>query len=157
MKTMTIPEGQTLLRENFNEGMDCPCCGQLVKNYKRKLYGSIAAWLIMLVRRYRVDERFYSTSERWSLLTNSGRGDAAKLAYWGLIAEQPKDPDDTSKRTSGMWKPTEKGLQFVDGLVTVPSHVHVFDAKIMGFSETHTTIIEALGKRFDFEELMSGA
>lgn len=41
--------------------------------------------------------------------------DWAKLVYWGLIEEEPKPPDDTpddtTRRTSGSWRPTGAGYE----------------------------------------------
>jgi len=33
----TILEAKQLLKDNFAQGIECPCCGQFVKRYKRKL------------------------------------------------------------------------------------------------------------------------
>ena len=46
----TIKEAKEHLRNNFEEGIDCPCCGQFVKLYKRKLNSGMAATLIRIVK-----------------------------------------------------------------------------------------------------------
>ena len=44
----TVKEAKTFLRKNFDQGIDCPCCGQFVKKYKRKLNSSMAYALILI-------------------------------------------------------------------------------------------------------------
>lgn len=156
--TSTIQDGKKYLRENWDasNGVDCPCCGQLVKLYSRKLYSQMAKGLIGL---YRLDRkkpnRYFHITEIQGVVV--GGGDFAKLAYWGLIVEQAKDESDDTKRTSGFWAITQKGRDFVNVKITVPSHVKVFDGRTFGFGEKHITIQHALGKKFNYAELMGDA
>lgn len=53
-----------------------------------------------------------------------------------------------------MWKPTKKGIQFVENMIQLPSHVFIFNNIVYGFSSTMTTIEESLGEKFDYTELM---
>ena len=45
-------------------------------------------------------------------------------------------------------------MDFVSGKMSVKSHVHIYNNIVMGFSDTTITIREALGKKFDYQELM---
>lgn len=145
----TIAESKTYLREHWEKGCKCPTCGQLVKLYKRKLNSGMAFFLINL----------YKAGEGWhharNLMHGSFSMDYAMLRRWGLITEQPNT--DETKRTSGFWRITDAGRQFVEETKTVPTRVHIYNDVIVGFSEEHTTIREALGKRFNYNELMSGS
>jgi hypothetical protein len=131
----------------------CPCCGQKVKIYKRKLNANMARWLIWLVKAYRDARRWWSVNEGPVLQNRKGGGDFAKLVHWGLIREKPNEAD-SSKRTSGFWKPTKKGALFARMKIEVPSHVHLYNNEIVGWSDTPITIENALGKRFNYRELM---
>ena len=158
--TSTIEEGKKYLRANWdqNNGVDCPCCGQLVKLYNRKLYSKMALQLIAL---YRLDRKhpnqYFHITDIGVQTSVIGGGDFAKLKYWGLIVELEKDDADDTKRTSGHWAITQKGRDFVIGKITVPSHVKVFDGRTFGFGEKHITIHHALGKKFNYAELMGDA
>lgn len=145
------------MRENWETGVDCPCCNQLVKLYNRKLYSTPAAYLVNL---YRLDRKnpkqvYWHVTEIQKVII--GGGDFSKLMYWGLITEQPKDEDDDSKRTSGYWAITDKGRDFVRGKITVPSHVRLFDGKSYGFTGKQVTIHHVLGNKFNYAELMGDA
>ena len=77
-----------------------------------------------------------------------------KLYHWGLIEEMAKDPGDTTRRTSGLWRPTEKGVQFVQCLLQVPKRVYLYNNEILGWDDQTVTIRDALGTKFDYAELM---
>lgn len=83
---------------------------------------------------------------------NTGSQDFSKLRYWGLISEKPNDKTD--KRTSGLWMITDKGRSFARNEIKVQKRVLIYNGKMQGFSEDHTDIIEALGDKFDYQELM---
>ncbi len=132
-------------------GTPCPCCDQLAKVYARKLQGAMVRWLIYLAR--------YSGTERIWVSVNelpARGGDYAKLLYWGMVECQQNT--DQTKRTSGLWRPTEFGLQFIHGDVQVPSHVLVYATGSLGWKEGAelVDVHEALGSKFDYQELMHG-
>lgn len=138
----------------IEDGITCPCCGQYCRLYKRKLNAPMACALIWLVLR-KTD-----TKKDWINIHESplfqGRrvgGDFAKLEHWRLI--ESKLNEDETKRCSGLWRPTEKGVAFVEKRITVPAKVHLYNNVIHGWSEEHITIIDALGEKFDYGELMN--
>jgi len=134
------------------EGCTCPCCEQFTKTYKRKLNSTMAAGLIWIVKTYEKEKDWIHVikkAPRWLVATNQ----YSSLAYWGLI--EKRSNENKSKRTSGFWKPTEKGVNFSKGLLTVPSHVFLYNNKATKFTEELTDINTALGKKFNYEELMS--
>ena len=63
--------------------------------------------------------------------------------------------EDTSKKTSGMYKITELGKVFVNMKVSVPKSVHIYNARKYGESTEMITIVDALGTKFDYEKLMN--
>ena len=64
--------------------------------------------------------------------------------------------DDVKKKTSGLWRPTLAGLDFVDNKIMVPSYCKLYNNKEYGFSPETINIIDALGKKFDYNELING-
>lgn len=148
----TLVEARDYVVENRGKGVKCPCCGRFVKLYKRPLGSTIARWLIALVRRFERERRWYSVHEPWSLLINGGTGDVAKLRFWELVLS--KSNDDPQKKSSGLWIPTDRGVDFVHGRRRMPRHCYVDRGNLEGFSRELITIQDALGKGFDYRELM---
>lgn len=139
------------LRDNWLKGVDCPCCHQFVKRYRRPMHSSQAAGLIALYRASNKGETYCHIHEFVNYL---GSGDFAKLRFWGLVEEEPKDKNDKAKKTSGRWKLTEKGCMFVRAEIGVQSHVTIFNKKCYGLQGKQVTIGQVLGKKFDYSELM---
>ena len=146
----TIIEAKRHLRENFNTGTNCPCCGQFVKLYKRKLGSSQSRSLILL---YSLNQKSEWIHSREITKKINITGDFAKLVYWNLILEKPKSKED--KRSSGFWKLTQRGKDFVLGNIKIPSHVFIYNASLQGFSNEQIFIHSALGKKFSYNELMN--
>jgi hypothetical protein len=144
----TIQEAKEYLYENLNEGAPCPCCKQFVKEYKRIIHSAMAKGLITLYRRGR---GYYHLEEIG--LTRTEHGDFAKLAYWGLI-ERDENDDESTKRTSGRWRITDRGVQFTLGNIEVIKYAHVYNGKILKLSGDNVDIFNRLGKKFDYSKLM---
>jgi hypothetical protein len=86
-------------------------------------------------------------------------GDTAKARYWGLI-EAPDEPlsrPDGSTRV-GWWRLTDLGAQWVRGEVAVPSYALVYNGQLLELDDSRgtTTVRDALGSRFNYNDLMEG-
>jgi len=139
--------------DHASEGTVCPCCEQHVKIYRRKLNASMARSLLWLVRHCEVTKHWCDVPRQaptWLLRSR----ELPKLAYWRLVETQP-NTDDPTKRCSGIWRPTSEGRQFAYSRTVVPSHAEIYNGGVVGYSDTPTTIREALGERFDYSELMA--
>lgn len=147
---VTIAEERTRLKNNIHKGTKCKCCGQMVKLYTRKLYSSQMKGLINLYKKYMNKPDYYHIS---TFEIVAGGGDFAKMEFFGLIEAQTNT--DSTKRTSGMWKPTQKGIDFVNGRISVPEAVMIYNQSFVGFTENHIYIKDAIGNKFNYEELMS--
>jgi hypothetical protein len=146
------------VRENLETGIECPCCGQFAKEYRRQIHSTMAAWLCDLVRRWTFERRAYHVGECGPRLrSRTGGGDEAKLRYWKLIEEIPKDPENTATRTSGYWRPTKAGIYFAHRAASTPKYCYVFDTKVLRFDGPRITIVDALGNKFNYAELMGWA
>jgi len=150
----------------LDQGINCPCCGQYAKRYRRKLNSGIAVWLILLVRLHR--ESWHNTSHPgWvhvsqiiragSLLGASSAGGSGQaqslLPLWGLAETNPNPGRD--KRASGLWRPTPNGIAFVEGQISVPERVVVYNNTLERLEGDQLTIRQALGKKFSYTELMA--
>jgi hypothetical protein len=150
----TVHEAREFCRENRDSGCICPCCGQDVKMYNYKFHSSLAQCMIGLVRVFEQSQNWVHVKD---IPVPGGRasdrgGHLAKAVHWGLIEAKPND--DSSKRTSGLWQPTQKGRDFVHGRISISKYVHLFNNTVHGFSMEITTIKQALGDKFDYAELI---
>lgn len=146
----TIEEAKEHLRANWEKGVQCPCCGQLVRRWKHSLNTSLARTLIEMHKiRVKENREFVHIMREIHLTTMYGI-----LAYWKLIEPREHFITDDHKKASGEWRLTEKGTDFVQMGVLLPKYVYIFNDKIDGFSEEQTNIKGCLGKKFNYEELI---
>ena len=141
------------LRRMSNEPISkCRHCGANSKVYAYKI-GSYARVLIWMAFNDR-DGGYLHIPTSGAI---NGGGDYAKLRYWGLIEKSPKNPDP-SKRSSGLWRLTTTGRDFALNKTTVNSICYYSHppGEVLGFEPDQVSIIDALGKHFDYETLMSG-
>jgi hypothetical protein len=54
-----------------------------------------------------------------------------------------------------MWKPTELGIKFVKNEINLPKHIFLYNNKFLKFSDEKINVIEALGDKFNYDELMN--
>jgi len=147
----TLEEAKRWLRANWDEGVHCPACGQDVKRYKRKLSSGMATALIRLYH------KSGGNTLEWvhiSELQPLNGGEFAQLKRWQFIDEHLNE--DETKRTSGTWRMTNRGIDFVRGKIKARSHVWTYNGKTVGWSDEHITIQQALGDKFNYTELMRG-
>tara|TARA_R110000737_G_scaffold55967_1_gene79840 strand:- start:16 stop:549 length:534 start_codon:yes stop_codon:yes gene_type:complete len=141
----------------------CEHCGGPSKVYAYRL-GSYARVLCWLAHKERASERRYRHLPSSGAV--NGGGDYAKLRYWGLIESMPNydgdnwvDPQHAgSKRSSGHWKLTDTGYDFAHGNITVSAvcyYRHPLDG-VLGFEPEQIGIHDAIGKRFNYTQLMQG-
>jgi hypothetical protein len=76
-----------------------------------------------------------------------------KLEQWGLCVRRANM--DPTKKNSGIWAPTQNGVDFVYKRLKLWSHAVFLNGKADRFDGDHITIVEALRKKFDYQELMN--
>lgn len=131
------------------EGTHCPCCCEFVKVYHRAFTADMARFMIWLVKLHTITQDWVDVRK-----CPLRGGDYAKTAHWEL-AELKENENDPSKKTSGLWKPTQRGIDFVYKRIRIASHVDIYLKKVLGFDSSQILISDALGNKFDYEELMS--
>ncbi len=154
----TLAEAKQYVHDNMREGVECPCCGQMARIYKRRFSSIMARSLIAFYRHSRENTgHFHALDVLLARMPSvHGSGDYAKLAHWGLIEPQGERRQDGAPK-NGYFCLTEKGARFVTGQIRIPAHVYLFNDKrldIVEEPEETTDIRAALGKDFDFSELM---
>jgi hypothetical protein len=132
----------SVLLENIEDGRHCPCCGQFVKAYRRKLRANHVRFLRQLVEKT-------SSTEPWlhyKTMKFAGR-DYNYLQHFGLAQSKP----------GGFWKPTSLGYAFLAGTTSVPEWLLVYDNQVFSRSDRQMFVseCEASGE-FDRAGLMRG-
>lgn len=145
----TLAEAREWLRERVDHGEKCPCCTQLAKVYRRTIHATMARELIAFYRH---------AGREWGYLPDSGiqrGGDMVKCRYWGLIVEDDGERADGSSR-NGWWRVTALGELWLRNEQPVPKYARIYDGRLLGLVGAPVTIIDALGRKFDYADLMAG-
>lgn len=146
MNDQLLSEARAEVFARIDEGSACPCCDQHVKVYARPLYNVMGAWLIWAARCGETVHVREGPAVRG--------GDFAKLVHWGLM-------EAVGGARTGRWDVTHLGHAFVAGEIKVPSHVYLYNGRIWrrsgddGFSSKLVSILDVLGTKFDYAELMA--
>ncbi len=136
-------------------GSRCPTCDQYAKEYKRTVSSNMCVFLRSLITEY-----FLSRSQGedgWVHYKKCkfGSRDYPHLALWDLA--HTRSSECGKKRTTGEWKPTKRGIDFLFGKTTVPKYIYTYNGKKVG--ENRDEFIDfrtALGENsFDYTEIMS--
>lgn len=133
------------------KGYTCPCCNQFVKLYKRTFNCNMALAAIHL---YHNREKGFIHLEKSLQKAGLQRcGDASYLRHYRLIEASPEQRRDGSNR-NGFYKITGAGILFVEMKFKVPKHFLTFNNKCENFEGESIGILEALGEKFNYSELM---
>lgn len=137
----TIAEASEWVMDNRDEGCICPTCHQCCKVYKRTMFSSMAVGLVKMFR-LGAHKEFIRTSR----IDNSGN--IGKMRFLGLI--QASD-------VRGYWRITPRGMLFLDRRIKVPKYFYTYNLDCIDIDDTQMIDIDdALGKKFDLNELMNG-
>ncbi|RKY28465.1 MAG: hypothetical protein DRP83_00770 [Planctomycetota bacterium] len=142
---------ETEKRAHDAQGTHCPVCSKFVKVYRRKLHNEMARFLIKLVHAYKRYPRYYTMRELFPG-NNKSASDGSYLVHWGLV--ERSDATNEAQAPAGSYRPTDKGLRFAHNNEFVPTHVHLLNNEVVGWSDRQTNIRTALGSKFNYEELM---
>jgi len=139
------------LRTNWSKAIEgggaiCPCCDRNGKVYRARLHQTMALALRWIAVNKEDDDGWVNVQNkgpRWML---KGKN-YCLLEHWGLI--------ESKSNRSGVWRATPKALEFIDGTITMPSAVYIYDNRVWGFDDEETSFRSCFGKYFDFDEMMS--
>lgn len=160
-KAVTVMKGNMFTKDVMTKGCKCPVCNQNVKLQKYTINSEMAKCLIDLYKLNKNNPNkiwFHVAADIKISIKVSGA--FAKLRHWGLIEQLPKDSSITVKKTSGMWRITDKGLDFVLNRITVPKFIKVYNQTFYGFEEQKgdknkpITITDAISTKFNYSELL---
>ena len=130
------------------ESYVCDHCGAKHIYYKKPLIGVAVAELIKLYRLWKIENQSIHIN-RFS----KQRSNFYTLKYWGLIIGSEKVE---GKRTAGLWGITQKGIDFVQNHIEIPSYAITINNACVQFTGENINVITALKKKFDYDELING-
>jgi hypothetical protein len=149
---------EATLRHNWrnmieSDGGYCPVCDRWGKVNKVKLTGGMArslAWLVSVSAG--AENGWVNTRDNvplFMLRSNS----IGHLKYWGLV--QSRAPDSEKVKTSGVWRATLDGHDFVHNRLSVPSHMFVYNDAVMRTGLDFVSIEDCFTEEFDYREVMN--
>ena len=153
---LTVAEAREFMYEHLEEGVRCLCDRRFGFD-KRSLYDSVTKALSLVHEEgrqlARVGAELWVHTPRFlhGKVTSAARGgDWAKLRHWGLIERRPGKRGDGWK-WSGYWRLTQRGRDFVDGLIKVPKQIFIFKKQLVFKPDQglQVTIKEALGAKWN--------
>ena len=155
----TLGEAREYVQINRKEGVRCPCCDIWTKINPRNIYKGAVESLIGLYRLHQEDPTFHHVSTfdfKWWIDKQKtervpGRGDFAKLRYWHLIRPQIID----GHWGQGMWKITPRGIDWLEGKITVTKYALILDSECIGFEGPEWGVEDAWDEPFDLEKMMA--
>ena len=150
MKTLAEARSdfQTVIR---GDGGKCPCCRRWGKINGYQINSTQTRGMIWMLKNFRKNAWVdLAKAPKWILRSKS----MATLHHWGLLEAKPKK-DDEDKRASGLWRLTPRGHDFIRRRTTMPKYAFVFDNRLIKVSKEQVDVVQALGKKFSYEELMS--
>jgi len=153
----TLKDAQTKVLQNMDTGSSCPCCHQWVRRYRYALNEKNVYFLIQLRRYLHENSKEYVHIDHlaeYACEAMKGGTSFSILAWWGLIEEMPNTDDH--KKTSGFWRPTQKGMDWLDGLVKIPQYVYCYNKTItMALTDKMISVKEIPWNKFRYDVLMT--
>lgn len=140
-----------MTEKNYDKGFICDCCGSFCKRYTRTFNANMAVCLILL---YRFNMNGFVKVEDFLIKNGQKRyGDFSYLVHYGFLEKQKGKREDGSNR-NGYYKLTGRAIMFVEGKIKAREKFMILNNKFEGFAGEEIDIRKALGKKFNFDELM---
>ncbi len=150
---ISLPDARKELEANRRDGIYCPCCGLLVKEYRRSINYS----MVMALRTfYKLGPGLYHHQSVIMKQKGFQGNDYAKLRFWGFLKQKKKDPENGDKSASGYWQITSEGIEFLFGRAHVQKYSVVFDNRRIRFEGDPVDVKDCLGESFSYSKLMEG-
>jgi len=148
-----LREAREELFTRLDDGVRCPCCDQYARRYRRNFNSTMARSLLWLVKSWlhREDGKWIDVprnAPRWLVRSNQ----LPTVRWWGLVERPPSD--DPKRKHSGLWQPTPSGVAFAQGTLLIPAKAVTYRGIVEGFEGQEITVKQALGKHFDYAEIM---
>ena len=155
--TSTVAEAIEEYSKAIEDGpTHCPCCDRIGQVYRRKVSHGMVVALVAFYNASGPSREWVHYGPTITKFRGAvpGIADYSKLKWWGLI--EPKEAlafekqavrAAEDKSSSGLWRITPAGQQFVCGYIAIPEYCHVWDDRPRRFS----------GRQLAFSQLVSEA
>ena len=148
MRFFALEQARRWVIEHLDDGVVCPCCGQLARRQRRKVTSSM---VYMLGKMYQTAGTDYVHLH--SLRDPRSSMDTTVMKYWGLIAEDDRRREDGGR--GGYWRVTHFGERFLQGKATISKYAWVFNDAVHRYEGPNVNIHDCNRERFRFDELMA--
>lgn len=150
-----LSEVRHWLTENAPRGVDCPACSQFCKIYLRQMT-AVPALGVMLLSRPRLNVWIHLTeafTEAYPRL--AGQGGYRNLGvHWKLIEERRVLREDGGR--AGYWRSNAAGRAYVYEELKIPKYAVIYNGQCLGYVGPLVTIHDALGTKFNLNDLLRG-
>lgn len=161
-----LAEAEAILRKQWkdvieDDGGYCPCCNRWGKVNATTLNGPMIRALLWM---YRVGGRDWihipSQAPRF-IITGYH---VPSMKYWGFVEQYVAPPLTKAdrkagvtrdKRTSGTWRITEEGIDFLFHGTKVADKVFIYNDTPIQFSDTMVGARECVNKKFNYDAMMN--
>jgi len=152
------------LRDKFFDslpdgGSVCPCCDRMGRLNKYTLNSSMVGALLWMSRTVTLDDGWIKMGKKspaWILASKA----FSTMKFWGFVQPAPKltiherNAIGMKTKTSGHWRVTQKGFEFLEGRMRVPTAAIVYNDELFGWVDEDINFKEALSRQFDYDEMM---
>lgn len=146
----TLDELREWIRPKLEQadGVKCPVCGQHAQAYRRSPTGAMIRVLgrMLVEQDARVRDQLGRSFVHLASIEQETR-DVATLQYWELIEQHPNE--------RGLWRVTEKGELFLQGLTEIPKYAHVYRGNVYGHTGEKIRVWD-VEPAFNYDALMRG-
>lgn len=125
---------------------DCPVCRSHVQSYRRTISLSQVYWMILLNKITKGGQKYVDfkvVSTRLYEALNRNASDHPLLRHWGLVESSPV--------SQGEYTITRKGIDFIEGKISVPKYLYFNNNRI--YKQSQETIKFDDSKNFDLLDL----
>jgi hypothetical protein len=162
VKTYYAKDASEYFREintprNQTFAVRCPCCQRDGVVYWRKLNSGMCLVLINMAKalhKGNKKEHAWLSLEEFFPKGSQKHRDWTMMRHWTLI--EPQDTRTATENAPGVWRITPAGHGFLKTTWNVASHGAFYENNPLRWSDRKVSILQALGKRFDYYELMQG-
>lgn len=154
---MTLVEARAVVDGALRtgEGVECPCCEQLVKPYRRSLNHVNIRTMVWMYRTAGLRAVHIPTLMSDYLPEFAHQGGHATLAhYWGLLVETGPPRDDGGR--AGWWKLHTDAESFLHDELDILKYAVTYNGRCLRFEGEYVNAQHCLGRKFDLALLMSG-
>lgn len=152
------PEGELAqARRRFWSGIEepsgctCEVCGRWARIHRRRITAGAAGCAMWMLKYHRQEWVHVAAAAPKQFIENR---EYNRLGYWGLLEAQP-NVSDPSKRTLGIWRLTDSGVEWVRQRRAVPAWVEVYDDRVVRVADDVVYFAAAMGEHFDYEDFLA--